>query len=149
MDEPGARMTPTIAFLESVEQRFSARYPSQYKALCFASDRPNPSMAALLAGGVEFICDLKRLQAVNVKVGEEQWGDYEQAIAGRLHAKDGDKLWGGILPFATQDDDVFGFDAEQSQSEKVLVWSVHTIVGEYPTLASFCEMVGVAINVGP
>lgn len=148
MVEPRARLTPSIAFLESVEQRFSVRYPSQYKALCCDSDRTNPSLAALLAGGVELICDLKRLQAVNVKVGEEQWGDYEQAIAGRRQAKDGDRLWGGILPFATKADLVFGFDAEQPQSEQVLVWSVHTIVGEYPTLASFCEMQGVARNVG-
>jgi len=131
-------MIPTIAFLESVERHFSVRYPEQFKTFCSQGGSPEASVAALRAARVEFICDLDRLRTVNVKVGEEQWGDYEVAIAGRRHPKDGGRLWGGMLPFATGGEDVFGFDCERPQSDRVLVWAAHTIVHEYPSLASFC-----------
>lgn len=134
----GERMIPTIAFLESVEQHFHLKYPQEFTEFCRNGGTPETPLAAWRAAGVTFVCDLESLRMTNVQVGEGQWGDYEQAIAGRLHPKDGNRLWGGILPFAIRDTVIFGFDSERTQGGRVLAWSVHTIVYEYPTFGSFC-----------
>jgi|688.fasta_scaffold94752_2 hypothetical protein len=135
-------MIPTIAFLESAERRFAVQYPPVFKTWCSSGGSIQISADSLQAARIDFICDLERLRNVNRQVGEEEWGAYEQALAGTRHPKDSDRLWGGILPFATDSDaDVFGFDVERPESERVLVWSVHTIVHEYPSLASFFEAV--------
>jgi hypothetical protein len=140
MREPH-KMIPTSEFLKTVEDAFAVTYPEEFKRFCRVCSRAKPSAQAVLASEVVFICDLDTLHAVNVRVGEEQWGDYEQAIAGRRHPKNGNRLWGGILPFATQDDCVFGFNLKRPQSDQVLVWSIHTIVFAYPSLALFLEAV--------
>ena len=89
-------------------------------------------------GGADFISDIETFWSVNVRVGEQQWGDYERAIIGKTHPKDKNRLWGEILPFFFNDHDVFGFSPDGS-SDRVYVWSVHTIVGSYPSLSAFTE----------
>ena len=142
MADQGKPIIPATTFLESIERHYSVRYPREFKTLCSAGGSAEASIAILHAAGVEFVGDLDTFRAVNTKVGEQEWEDYEMAIAGRRHPKDANRLWGGILPFATRGDEVFGFDLEQPQSDQVLVWSVHTVVHVYPSLSLFCATAG-------
>jgi hypothetical protein len=88
---------------------------------------------------------------LNSAVGAEEWGDLERAVAKQARAKDGSKFWGGILPFRSATspretratlgrragDIVLGFDVEAPMSDRVLVWSVHTIVHDYPNVLAW------------
>lgn len=127
---------PAAGFLDDVERLYAVRYPRQYRALC-------AQLAGIDiqdTGCARFITDIETFWAVNTRVGEQQWGDYERAIAGKEHPKDKNRLWGGILPFFFDDVDVFGFSDDGSTEDQVHVWSVHTIVHTYPSLSAFAEV---------
>lgn len=141
MTERSDRAVPEPVFLDSVERLFSARYPSEFRLLCRTGG--GTMSASLLTAGVKFICDLDSLRAVNSEIGEGEWGDLETALSVSRHPRDGNRLWGGILPFAARGDCVFGFDAGQPGSDRVLVWSVHTVVHAYLSFQSFCAALGV------
>jgi hypothetical protein len=145
-------MTPELPgepFLDAVEREFDVLYPDSFRALLRAwrdgrgRVPPPPS-----ARDGRFVTTRETLVALNSAIGAEQWEDLERAIGKAVHAKDGTKFWGGLLPFwfATSKparksplgrragDIVVGFDVEAPMSDKVLVWSVHTIVHGYPSV---------------
>ena len=128
---------PSLEFLESVEKFFSVRYPKQFKLFCKEFNARADLIVNQDITKGSFITDMDALKTINARIGEEQWGDYEQAIASKKHPKDGNKLWGEILPFAFNDDSVFGFNYAHSESDKVHVWSVHTVVHIYPSFVAF------------
>jgi len=153
---------PTTEFLDDIERRYSVKYPEQYREFCALLKDSGLQSTVYGSSNVDFISDLETFWSVNVRVGEQQWGDYERAIAGKEHPKDKNRLWGGILPFFDNDDDgdVFGFSADGSSvrvctyddngnalgfsfdgdsGDRVYVWSVHTIVHVYPSLSAFVE----------
>lgn len=134
-----AMKVPSTEFLESIERSYSVRYPEPFKALCARLATTTSDAARFVAAGGRFIVDLETFWAVNTRVGEEQWGDYERAIVGARHPKDRNRLWGGILPFFVDDSCVYGFSADGKTGERVHVWSVHTLVHSYPSLADFAE----------
>ncbi len=127
---------PSVAFLHEMERLFSTRFPAEYVNFCAGVG--SGVHVSPLSGG-QFITDLEVFKAINARVGEEQWADYERAIAGRQHSKDGNRLWGGLLPFYFDADDIYGFSAEDNSDEQVYVWSGHTIVHAYPSWAAFAE----------
>jgi hypothetical protein len=139
---------PSEAFLLEVERAFSVTFPRAFHAFCRSPDRAEKFSG--LRRGV-FIIDLVTLEECNRQVGSEEWGDYERIIAGKEHPKRGDRLWGGLLPFYFEPPKVkrrrkqklarhiYGFDADAPGSERVLVWSVHCIVGAYPTLQAWLD----------
>lgn len=130
---------PSVAFLHDVERLFSTRFPAEYVKFCagFESGSAIANIPALSGG--RFITDLEMLKTLNVKIGKEQWGDYEQAIVATQHPKDSNRLWGGLLPFYFDAEDIYGFSAENDGDEQVYVWSVHTVVHAYPSWAAFVE----------
>ena len=123
---------PTVDFLEEVERTFSVAWPESFRTFCRVhagsglSDR-YPGLKGT------FICDFDALEKTNVLIGEGSWGDYEQAIAGKRHPKDGRQIYMDMLPFNLGKDCVFGFPTTDPGTDKVVVWSVHTLVHEYPT----------------
>ena len=121
---------PSVEFFNSVEMFFSASYPVQYKLFC--SEHPS-----LTPTSGQFITDIETLKAINMRIGEEQWGDYEFAIAGKRHPKDGSQFWGELLPFYFDESEIYGFPIDGSGSDIVHVWRVHTIVHSYPSLSAF------------
>jgi hypothetical protein len=131
---------PTAEFLDNIERRYVAKYPRQYRELCAQLDGID-IQGTDCGGGAHFITDIEMFWAVNTRVGEQQWGDYERAIAGKGHRKDKNKLWGQILPFFFDADCVFGFSGDGSTDDQVHVWSVHTIVHSYPSLSAFMRTI--------
>jgi hypothetical protein len=137
---------PSEAFLSEVERAFSVTFPKAFHAFCRDPGRAE-KYSGLRRGA--FIADHAALEACNRQIGSEEWGDYERIIAGKEHPKRGDRLWGGLLPFYFESPKVkrrrnpkiarhiYGFDASEPGSEKVFVWSVHCIVGGYPTLEAW------------
>jgi hypothetical protein len=91
-------MIPSAEYLESVELRFSVHYPRQFKTFCGSVSQAQA--AGLNLAGVEFIRDFDTFREINTRIGEGEWGDYERAVAGLRHPKNGNKLWGKVLPFA-------------------------------------------------
>lgn len=130
---------PTTEFLDSIECLYTVKYPRQYRELCAQLNGIDIQCSGCGVGSAHFITDIETFWAVNTRVGEQQWGDYERAIAGKEHPKDKNKLWGQILPFFFDDHDVFGFSDDGSTADQVHVWSVHTIVHSYPSLSAFTE----------
>ena len=123
---------PTVEFLNSVEHYFSVSYPMQYKLFCSQNHTFTPTKG-------QFITDIETLKTINRKIGEDQWGDFELAIAGKRHPKDGNKFWGELLPFYFHESLIYGFPIDGKDSGSIHVWSVHTIVHSYPSLSAFME----------
>ncbi|MDR2012511.1 MAG: hypothetical protein LBQ20_05620 [Rhodanobacter sp.] len=131
---------PSSEFLDSIEHLYSVKYPRQYRELCVRlKDIDLQPAENFLPGRVDFISDIETFWAVNVRVGEEQCGDYERAIIGKELPKDKNILWGEILPFSFTEDSIFGFLSDGSTGEQVHVWSIHTLVYSYPSLFAFLE----------
>ena len=130
---------PAAEFLDNIERLYSVRYPQQYRKLCTQLTDIDIQGNACGAGSAHFITDIETFWAVNTRVGKQQWGDYERAIAGKERPKDRNRLWGTILPFFFDDHCVFGFSADGSTEDQVHVWRVHTIVHSYPSLSAFAE----------
>jgi len=129
--------SPSRAFIEEVERTFSIAYPPAFHAFCeryeaadILSDYPQ------LPRG-KFIDDIPGLVAANVEIGSGTWGDYEMAIAGKYHPKDGTRFWDNVLPIYIDETDYYGFDIKKLPSDVVVVWSVHTTVHEFPSMASW------------
>jgi len=123
---------PTPDFLDEVERAFSVVWPESFRRFCRinASSRLNeryPSLKGM------FLCDSQELEKTNVLIGEGSWGDYEKAITGKRHPKEGSRLYLDFLPFYVERKDVFGFQTDDAASDKVVVWAVHTFVHDYPT----------------
>ena len=132
---------PTLDFLDEVESQFSVVWPESFRTFCRINANLDlrdkyPSLSG------NFICDLETLEKTNVIVGEGSWGDYEQAIAGQRHPKDGQKLYLDFLPFYVAKEDVLGFLKDHSGSDKVVVWAVHTFVHDYPTFDDWLSQEG-------
>jgi hypothetical protein len=130
---------PSSEFLDSIERLYRARFPERYRQLCKRLRSTNSGVPASGTNNGQFIIDMETFQAVNAKVGGEQWGDYEQTIAGKQHSKNELQLWGGLLPFYLDEHSVYGFSETDSSDEQVYVWSVHTIVHVYPSLEAFAK----------
>jgi len=136
---------PTSEFLDSIERLYSVKYPREYREFCARFKDTVLQAAEHFSGPADFIADIETFQAVNVRVGEGQWGDWERALVGQERPKDKNILWGGILPFCFAGDTVFGFHtvygllSDGSLGEQVHVWAVHTLVHSYPSLAAFAE----------
>lgn len=127
---------PTFAYVEQVESLFGIRYPDSFRALC--RQFGGSLIRYDVPGTGDFIGDVETLKQVNSRVGGEQWGDYEQAIAGTRHPKDGMQFWGELLPiFVMHDGPILGFAVPPDGSDRVYLWSVHTIVGDYPSLEAW------------
>ena len=122
---------PPLDFLDDAERAFSVVWPESFRKFCRtnASARLNEKYPRLKG---KFICDMKELEKTNVLIGEGSWGDYEKAITGKRHPKDGSRLYLDFLPFYVRERDVYGFDQERA-TEKVVMWAVHTFVHDYPT----------------
>jgi hypothetical protein len=131
--------TPSINFISKVEGLFSVLYPESFKIFCREYESKNILLTYPSIGEGQFIKDLDTLKKINSRIGAEEWGDYESAIAGKLHPKDGMKLWGGLLPIYFDDGNIFGFDFKNRSSEKIFVWSIHCIVYSYPNLESWLK----------
>jgi len=123
---------PTLELLAEVERTFSVVWPDSFRRFCKAHASVSPGEKYPSLKGT-FLCDLASFESTNVRVGEGTWGDYERAIAGKQHPKDGRQLTLGLLPFYVHADCVYGFLPENAGSDKVVVWSVHTLVHEYAT----------------
>lgn len=130
---------PTAEFLDNIERLYTIKYPRRYRELCAQLNGIDIQGTGCGASSAHFITDIETFWAVNTRVGEQQWGDYERAIAGKEHPKDKNKLRGQILPFFFDDDCVFGFSEDGSTDDQVQVWSVHTVVHSYPSLSAFTE----------
>jgi hypothetical protein len=119
-------------FLDEVERAFSVVWPEPFRAFCriHAGSGPSGKYPALRG---TFLCDLEGLERTNALIGEGSWSDYEKAIAGRRSPKDGHTIYMGLLPFYAEKDCVFGFLTTNPGSDKVVVWSVHTFIHDYPT----------------
>jgi len=133
---------PTTLFLDNIESLYSVKHPSQYRKLCAQIGDTYLQEADYCSSRADFISDIETFWSVNVRVGRQQWGDYERAIIGKEHPKDKNILWGGILPFFFNDDDnaIFGFSSNGSvNDDAVLVWRVHMIVYSYHSLFVFTE----------
>lgn len=118
---------PTLAFLDEVQRDFSVVWPRSFRAFCLRHAGASLSERYRSLRG-RFIVDRDDLEKTNQLVGEGSWGDYEKAIAGRRRPKDGGRLYLDLLPFYVDKKDVWGF-----LGEKAALWSVHTLVHEYPT----------------
>jgi hypothetical protein len=150
-------MTPELPdepFLVAVERELDVLYPDSFRALLrawrsgSAGVTPPPP-----ARHGSFVTSREELVALNSAIGTEEWGDLERAVAKTTHAKDGTRFWGGLLPFwfATSGrksrsslgrragDIVVGFDVEAPMSDRVLVWSVHTVVHGYPDVLAWLD----------
>ena len=132
---------PTVTFLDEVERTFSVVWPESFRMFC----RTNASARLdekypLLKG--KFICEHEELEKTNVLIGEGSWGDYEQAIAGKRHAKDGSRLYLDFLPFYVRERDVYGFEIQEGATDKVVMWAVHTFVHDYPTFDDWLSQEG-------
>jgi hypothetical protein len=130
---------PSAEFLETIERLYSVRYPEPYRAFCAQLADADVPGTGCDATGARLIADIDTFAAVNRRVGEEQWGDYERALAGQPQPKDQRRLWGDMLPFCVDEHCVYGFSADGRTADQVHVWSVHTIVHSYASLADFAE----------
>ncbi len=124
---------PTIEFLMEAEKTFPVFYPETFKFFC---QKYGLSNELRLRG--DFICDIETLVSTNIKIGEGTWGDYEIAIAGKRHPKDGYKLWCDLLPIFIDGNDIYGFPYKEG-SDAVHVWSVHTIVYSWSSFAEWLK----------
>lgn len=131
--------SPTPQFLDNIESLYAIKYPKQYRELCVQFSGLDIQGTDCAVGSAHFITDIETFRAVNNRVGEQQWGDYERAIAKQEHPKDKNKLWGNLLPFFFDDHCIFGFSDDGSTNDQVHVWSIHTIVHSYPSLLAFIE----------
>ena len=132
---------PSEAFLEEIERAFLVAFPPAFHSFCRRAVEAE-KYPGLRRG--KFVTDVATIEAINRQIGEEQWGDYERIIAGKEHPKSGRRLWGGLLPFYFESPKtkrrnaklarvIYGFAADEPGSERVLVWSVHCIVHDFPT----------------
>lgn len=130
---------PSTQFLDNIEQLYSVNYPHSYRKFCAKFHQGGLQGITHASRNTKFITDVEEFWSVNVKVGSEQWNDYERAISGVQHPKDKNTLWGGILPFCANNDEqcVFGFDVRADSSDRVHVWSVHTTVHIYSSFSDF------------
>ena len=127
-------------------------YPDSFRALLRAwRESQTPPPPAPRNG--KFVTSREQLVLLNSAIGEEQWGDLERAFAGKTQPKDGNKLWGGLLPFWYETSRrarksplgrragniVLGFDVDAPLSDRVLVWSVHTLVHDYPNVRAWLD----------
>lgn len=121
---------PSLEFLESMEKKFHVKYPKTYKVFCskYRNENILDKYPNLIKGN--FITDVSTMRSINEKIGQEQWSDYETAIAGKIHKKDGNKLWGELLPIY-YNDLVYGFNCLDDNDEAVYVWSTHCVVHSY------------------
>lgn len=125
---------PTIQFISEVENVFSVCYPESFKTFCheYASKDIVLTYPKITEG--QFIHNVETLKTVNTRIGHEQWADYENAIAGNVHPKRGDRLWGDLLPIYVHGNCIYGFYVQEPTDENVYVWSVHSVVHAYPNL---------------
>mgnify|MGYP001225743869 CR=1 FL=1 len=135
-------IVPSSGFLREVERLFSVSYPAPFRQFCerFARENILDAYPDITRG--QFITDLETLKAVNSRIGFEQWSDLERAVAGKVHPKDGMRLWGEILPVNFDADFVYGYYYSEPENSSVYVWSVHCIVHAYPDLENWLEAVG-------
>ena len=140
-------LLPAVSFLDQVETTFSVIYPDSFRECCRRLAGQNLASLYSTVKCGRFVTNMDTLCLINKALGEEEWGDYEQAIAGRRHDKDGTKLWGGLIPvfYETSNDrelplgrrsgdSIYGFDKDDPLKQQLLVWSVHCIVGEEPDI---------------
>jgi hypothetical protein len=131
-------IVPTTGFLSEVENLFLVFYPKTYKDFCDMYRNQNiiDDYPKIINGS--FINDLGTLKMINSRIGNEQWKDYELAIAGKSYPKEGTKLWGEILPFYYDKDKViYGFNYKNSTDDKIYAWSVHCVVHVYSDFNSW------------
>jgi hypothetical protein len=130
-------------FLEEVERRFPVVWPESFRTFCriHASSALNDKYPSLKG---TFICDVEKLEETNALIGEGSWGDYEKAIAGKRHPKDGRRIYMDLLPFYVHRDRVFGFPTTEVGSDKVVVWAIHTLVHDYATFDDWLSQEGSA-----
>ena len=131
---------PAVEFLDEIENLYSVKYPRQYRELCAQLKDTDFHSTSGSFDEADFITDIEAFWSVNVRVGEQQWRDYEIAIAGKVHPKDKNILWGGILPFFFDSRVVFGFSSAEGDDDRVFVWSVHPIVYGYHSLSKFADV---------
>jgi hypothetical protein len=129
--------SPSLQFLDEVERTFSVTYPEPFHSFCerYQATDVLRDYPQLVRG--KFIYDVASLAEANSKIGIGAWGDYELAIAGTHHPKEGAKFWDNVLPIYIEGGDFYGFDVERLPSDVVVVWSVHCVVHEYPSMASW------------
>jgi len=130
---------PSLAFLSEVEKLFSVSYPQAFKDFCEKYSTLNLANTYPNITNGHFICDIETLKKINIRVGEEQWHDYERAIAGKTHFKNGLKLWGDILPIYYNEIDIFGYLYNEPDNYSIQVWSVHCIVHSYNDLDTWLK----------
>ncbi|MBI3929953.1 MAG: hypothetical protein HY319_30720 [Armatimonadetes bacterium] len=147
-----------------MEELYSFRFPKSFLGFCqqYAARDACQDYPGLSRGS--FVSDISNLRQVIAQVGREEWGDYQEAIAGRRHPNAPDVLWGGFLPFyiwpppkkspkaarrqarnrrrGGRDEvdvfsDVLGFGAEEPSA--VSFWSVHCVVHVYPSFEAWLE----------
>ncbi|MBI4680996.1 MAG: hypothetical protein HY753_07285 [Nitrospirae bacterium] len=128
---------PTIEFLNTVEKLYTVQYPVQFKSFCTENKKRKVLFTNPVPPESHFICDIDTLKSINTRIGKGEWGDYEQAIIGKTHPKDGNRLWGEILPFFYDESCVFGFDYRKQSGDEVYVWSVHRIVHVYLSFSTW------------
>lgn len=124
---------PTNEFLMEVEKTFLVFYPETFRIFC---QKHSISNELRLRG--DFICDIETFISTNIKIGEGTLGDYEMAIVGKRHPKDGYKLWCDLLPIFIDGNDIYGFPYKEG-NDKVYVWSAHTIVYSWSSFAEWLK----------
>jgi len=151
-DKPMTPELPDESFLDMVEREFDVLYPDTFRALLRAwrgGSARVPPLPSARSG--RFVTAREVLIELNAAIGAEEWGDLERAVASKPSAKDGTRFWGGIVPFwfatSTRErksslgrragDIIVGFDVEAPMDDKVLVWSVHTVVHAYPDVLAW------------
>jgi len=130
-----------LEFLQSVEKCFAVHWPEPFRTFCRANaDADLRAICPSLKG--HFLVDLAEFEGTNQLVADGSWGDYERAITGRRRPWDGRTLALDVLPFYVVGKDVLGFAADQPNSDKVVLWSVHTIVHDWPSFAAWLSEEG-------
>ncbi|MBK9578108.1 MAG: hypothetical protein IPK50_09500 [Fibrobacterota bacterium] len=126
---------PDINYISEAERMLSVSYPVAFKEFCKENHETNILNEYPNLSNGKFIANLCELKTINSRIGNDQWRDYEQAIAGKTHQKDGMKLWGDILPIYIYDDkNVSGFNFNDPNDIRIYVWSVHCLVHDYSDL---------------
>ena len=121
---------PKTEYLKSVEKLFCVCYPVSFYEFCEKNTDNSFENYHDLSEG-QFINNIETLIKVNELIGYEQWADYEKAIAGKIHPKDGKRLWGELLPVYFNNGIIYGYKYNEPYNQSVYVWSTHSIVYEY------------------
>lgn len=135
-------IVPSADYLQEVERHFAVSYPRSFWDFCATYARQNIQETYPAIARGSFITDCETLKTVNARIGFQQWSDLERAIAGKIHPKDGMRLWGELLPIYVDADCIYGFYHPEPHNSGVYVWSVHCIVHGYPDLDRWLEAVG-------